>query len=220
MTIFDYAEEFLYLMNMIEEADGEITSEVDEALRINEEDVERKLKAYVGLIKLNDGKVQVFADEIDRLSKRKKSMENLNTRLKEYCKYAVQIFGTTDAKTGTKKLKYDDLTAYIRKTTVVDWTDEQQNAYEQKVQDAVVNPDAKMANINDEYVRITFTGLPFSDAWTIAQQFPAAINAAKIHAKTNRVELLKEIKDIPKEKYPSDVPTDCGTKVSESVIFK
>jgi hypothetical protein len=105
-NIFNIAEEYLSLCNEIEEAEGELTPELNERLTINQEELERKIKAYFHIIQTKDSESKLIDDEISRLLELKKSKENVIEKLNERMLFAVNIFGET-GKSGNKTLKYD-----------------------------------------------------------------------------------------------------------------
>ena len=76
MNIFDIEQEYLDLMSDIDNAEGEITTELAERLKINEEDREQKITNYCGLIKSIDGNTATIKAEIERLKKLIDSNDN------------------------------------------------------------------------------------------------------------------------------------------------
>jgi len=107
MNIFNLSEEYLQLMSEIEELEGEITPEVAERLVINANNVHNKLRNYRYVILMMNGDINIIDDEIERLSKLKKSKTNAVNRLKQVMLDAVLLFGN-DGKSGNKKMDFPD----------------------------------------------------------------------------------------------------------------
>lgn len=115
-NIFNIQEDYLKLMAEIETNDGVLDKEQEYKLKVNEEELEAKLKAYANIIKLKQGDIQLCKDEIDRLTTIKKSRESLIERLKDVIKQAVNLYGI-EGKTGNRRLDFDTIKFY---TTVRD----------------------------------------------------------------------------------------------------
>lgn len=110
-NIFNIQQDYLGLMREIEEVEGELTPELEERLKINEEELEQKVKAYHHVIQHAKADVVVIDEEIARLNKIKQSKEGLQTRLKDVLLQTTLLFGY-DGKTGNKKIDYDTLKLY------------------------------------------------------------------------------------------------------------
>ena len=110
-SLFNIEEEYLQLMQEIEELEGELTPELDEKLKINQEELESKIKAYHHIIENMKGDMQLIKDESERLANLKKSKESLIDKLKGKVLNATTIFGY-DGKSGNKKLDFDTLKVY------------------------------------------------------------------------------------------------------------
>ena len=122
-NIFNISIEYVNLMNEIEEADGLLTEETEKRLRINEEDLENKLKSYYYLIQTTKGSITTIDDEIERLKVAKSIKANIINKLKSNVKDAVILFGD-DGKSGNKVIKYDNIKFYTRKNEQVHFEDE------------------------------------------------------------------------------------------------
>jgi len=105
-NLFTIETEYLKLMDQIQEAEGEITEELAEQLKINESQLQGKSIAYLEVIKQSEYDVVRIDDEIKRLQGIKKRnttlVKNLRSRLLE----AVNLFGEFTSSThtfGTRK---------------------------------------------------------------------------------------------------------------------
>lgn len=110
-NLFNIQEEYYEILQQIEELEGEITPELEEALKINKENLEAKIKAYYYYIKQNEGNIKTIEDEIERLQTKIGSITNVNIRLKDKVKEALELFGD-DGKSGNKTLKFTDLSIW------------------------------------------------------------------------------------------------------------
>jgi hypothetical protein len=110
-SLYNISDKYLQLMREIEELEGELTPELEEQLKITEQECEDKIKSYHHIIKNNEGDIQLIKDEKERLSKLANTKENLIKRLKNKILDACQLFGY-DGKSGNKKIDYDTLKVY------------------------------------------------------------------------------------------------------------
>ena len=115
-SIFNISEEYLKVLHQLEELEGEFTPELEEALQISSEELERKVKAYCYYIKELDAEQTLIDDEIARLNQVKQTKENTIAKLKKILLDTVNIFGETD-KSGNKTLNYDTLKLYTTNRT-------------------------------------------------------------------------------------------------------
>lgn len=111
MNLFNIEKEYLELIDQIQELEGELTPELEEALYINAKELEHKVKAYHYIIQMNKGEISIIDDEIARLNKLKQVKSNLIDKLKERLLTATLLFGE-DGKSGNKKLSFDTLKLY------------------------------------------------------------------------------------------------------------
>jgi len=105
-TLYTIENEYLQLINQIEQADGELTPEMEEALIINESQLQSKSIAYLEIIGGTESYITRIDDEIKRLQALKKRNSNLVDRLKNRLLDAVKTFGTFEVgltKFGTRK---------------------------------------------------------------------------------------------------------------------
>ena len=115
-SIFDISEEYLKIIQELEESGGEITPELEERLNITREQLESKLKAYYAIIKQNEALIEVSKDEKNRLNDRQKAKENLISRLKKIVVYTVEQFGEVKPKAKNKSLSFDTLSVSLKES--------------------------------------------------------------------------------------------------------
>ena len=82
LTLYRISEEMSAILNAIEENGGEITEEQEQALAISEEQFAEKAYDYGHVILNLDYTVEVIKNEIERLTRLKKSAENAQKRVK------------------------------------------------------------------------------------------------------------------------------------------
>ena len=105
-NLYNIETEYLTLMSQIEEAEGELTPEMEEALTINKGQLEGKSIAYLHIITTKEALNSAIDIEIKRLTALKKSNSNLIARLKDRLLQAVNLFGAFEVginKFGTRK---------------------------------------------------------------------------------------------------------------------
>lgn len=97
-SIFDIDRELLDIFEELEENGGELTPEIEERLKLNEEEVTSKVKNYVEYInKLKADKAAIKAEK-DRLAALDKSKDNTIKSLTNLVLYAINTFGKEDKK--------------------------------------------------------------------------------------------------------------------------
>lgn len=119
-------------MGEIEAAEGEITPEMDEALTINQAELQQKSLGYIEYIGHQDALTARIDEEIKRLQAFKKRTTKSVDYLKGKLLEAVELFGPYEAdlhKIGT------------RKSTAVEVFDEEKLPNEYKVRKVVEGPD-------------------------------------------------------------------------------
>lgn len=107
-SLYIIKEEYLDLISQIEQAEGELTPELENALTINKSELEVKSIAYVEVIKQRESFNARIDEEIKRLQAIKKANDNLVLRLKNNLLNAVNMFGNFEAgflKLSTRKSK-------------------------------------------------------------------------------------------------------------------
>ena len=101
MNLYEITAEQKALINKIELLEGEITEEIENALIINENQLQSKSIAYLSVIKNKENFNSLVDEEIKRLQAIKKTNTNLVNRLKDNLLNAVNLFG--DFQVGTNK---------------------------------------------------------------------------------------------------------------------
>jgi hypothetical protein len=103
-SLYNIEQEYLEIANQLE--DGELSPELETALAINELELQGKAIAYAYVIKESEDTVSVIDAEIKRLQGLKKTEQNKAKRLKETISNAMDLYGITEIKTETLKLKF------------------------------------------------------------------------------------------------------------------
>ena len=105
-TLFDIKNEYLDIINQVEEMEGEITPELSEQLTINEEQLQSKSIGYVAVIRQREALNELVSNEIKRLQAIKKRNDTLIDNLENRLLDAVKTFGNFESgltKFGTRK---------------------------------------------------------------------------------------------------------------------
>jgi len=92
-TLYKITENYNELMKEIEAAEGVLTPEMERALTINEEQLQKKSIGYLEVIKTKDAFNVMIDEEIKRLQAIKKRNNTLVSTLKERLLNAVKLFG-------------------------------------------------------------------------------------------------------------------------------
>lgn len=113
-SIFNIQQDLYSIFDSIEENEGEITPELEEALTIKREEFSTKIQGYVAFIKQLELDNKGIKEEIARLKDLQKSKEKTIDNLKKIMAIAIDAFGDTN-KSGTKFLDYGTGKVSIRK---------------------------------------------------------------------------------------------------------
>lgn len=122
-SIFNIQQDLYAIFNSIEENEGEVTPELEEALTIKREEFSTKIQGYVAYIKQLELDNKGIKEEIARLKDLQKSKERIIDNLKKIIATAINEFGDT-TKTGTKFLDYGIGKVSIRKSDSIEVDEE------------------------------------------------------------------------------------------------
>lgn len=118
-NIYNIQQDLLALFGAIEENDGELTPEIEEALSIKQEEFRDKIKSYSSVIKMLENDVNAIKEERDRLYDFQKSKEKTIERLKKIMAEAINTFGDT-TKAGGKFVDYGIGKVSVKNTQTVE----------------------------------------------------------------------------------------------------
>ena len=116
-TLYNIENDYIQLMQQVEENDGELTLEIEEQLAITEAQRDGKSIAYLSIITKVDAETTLIDNEIKRLQALKKRNNNIVTKLQSRLLDAVNLFGVYSVnltKFGTRKstsVEVDDINA-------------------------------------------------------------------------------------------------------------
>ena len=122
-SIFNIQQDLYAIFDSIEENEGEITPELEEALTIKREEFSTKIQGYVAYIKQLELDNKGIKEEIARLKDLQKSKEKTIDNLKKIMTMAIDAFGDTN-KSGTKFLDYGTGKVSIRKSDSIEVDEE------------------------------------------------------------------------------------------------
>jgi hypothetical protein len=125
-------KEYLALNEQILNLEGEITPELNEALKINETELQSKGNGYAYVIKKNEAECDIIDAEIKRLQSLKKVRQNATERLKEAIKRAMELYQIAEIKTPLIKINF-------RKSESVEITDSEKIPSEFVVWEKTIN---------------------------------------------------------------------------------
>lgn len=92
-TLYDIKNEYLELINQVEEMEGEITPEIERQLVINQNELQSKAIAYHSVVLSKDAFNMQIDNEIKRLQGLKKRNNSLIDNLKNRLIGAIETFG-------------------------------------------------------------------------------------------------------------------------------
>lgn len=104
-TLYDIKQEYLELIQEVEEMEGELTPETEYRLNINQNELQNKAIAYHSYILSKDSFNMQIDTEIKRLQALKKQNNNLIDNLKSRLVGAIEMFGEFTIGTNTFGLR-------------------------------------------------------------------------------------------------------------------
>ena len=113
-SLYQINEDFLELIEQLEENEGELTPELEQSLEIAANEFEEKSENYIKAIKNIDNDVLIIKNEIARLNELKKRKEKTSNRLKDFLQYSMRLRGVRKIDTGLfmvslRKSKYVEI---------------------------------------------------------------------------------------------------------------
>lgn len=118
-NIYQLSQELLAIFDIIEENEGELTPEIEEALTLTQESFKDKIKSYVDVIKYLQTDIKSIKEEKDRLNALQKSKEKTIERITKVVLKAIDEFGDV-SKSGSKFIDYGTGKVSIRMSETVD----------------------------------------------------------------------------------------------------
>ena len=127
-NIFNIQQELFDIFNQIEENEGELTPELEESLKITQDEFKDKIQAYTAVVKQLEVDLAAIKDEKARLDSLKKSKEKTIERLKNVMRDAIMYFGET-SKSGVKFIDYGTGKVSLRKSESIELDDDKLKAF-------------------------------------------------------------------------------------------
>lgn len=118
-NIYELSQEYLSIIDELEENGGEITPELEERLSITQSNFKSKIKNYSNLIKSIEADISSIKNEKDRLTALQKSKEASIRRLEKVIISAIELFGDTN-KSGNKYIDYGTGKISVKTTETLD----------------------------------------------------------------------------------------------------
>ena len=112
MNIFELTQEWLRIRDVIAEAEGEVTEEIQLLIDKIEGDVAQKLMSMRYIIKSFEAKIDANEKEIERLSKNIASSEKAITRMKDTMIAVLKVMGNPEISKGTGETTYKIKSAF------------------------------------------------------------------------------------------------------------
>lgn len=105
-TMYQIRGEHLGLLKLIEEAEGELTPELEQAMALTAEEFESKAISYGYVVKMHEDVEEVLDKEIKRLTELKKKAAKRADKFKDTLDKAMKEFGFEKIQTETLTLSY------------------------------------------------------------------------------------------------------------------
>lgn len=127
-NIYQLSQELLSIFDIIEENEGEITPELDAALKITQQSFSDKIKDYTNVVKMLQNDIIDIKAEKARLNDLQKSKEKIIEKLKTIIIEAIETFGNVN-KSGTKFIDYGTGKVSIRNSQAVEVEEDDVNRF-------------------------------------------------------------------------------------------
>lgn len=105
-SMYQIRGEHLGLLKLIEEAEGELTPEIEEQLALSKDEFESKAVSYGYVVKMHEDVEEILDKEIKRLTELKKKAVKRAEKFKATLDNAMREFGFDKIKTETLTLSY------------------------------------------------------------------------------------------------------------------
>lgn len=106
MNLYQLTTEYKQLESILIENEGELTPDLEQALQINQDQLQAKGISYGYVIKSIEAESDIIDAEIKRLTQLKKVRDNAAERLKTTLKQAMEMYGVLELKTPTLKISF------------------------------------------------------------------------------------------------------------------
>jgi hypothetical protein len=106
MNLYQLTTEYKQLESILIENEGELTPDLEQALQINQDQLQAKGISYGYVIKSIEAESDIIDTEIKRLTQLKKTRDNAAERLKTTLKQAMEMYGVLELKTPTLKISF------------------------------------------------------------------------------------------------------------------
>jgi len=123
-NIYNLTEEYLQLMNILEENEGLLDEELELRLDINKQNIQEKFSNYAKVIQFQKNKLAFADSEIERIKKYQKTVENSINRLEKTLLAALQLLGNKDKNKDIWRLETETFKFSTRKSNSVVIEDE------------------------------------------------------------------------------------------------
>jgi hypothetical protein len=106
LSLYNIEQEYLSLIEKVIENEGELDFETEQALALNQHNLEVKGTNYGLVIKQLESECDIIDNEISRLTALKRSRGKIVDKLKENVSTAMQIYGITEIKSPILKISF------------------------------------------------------------------------------------------------------------------
>ena len=123
-SLFQIKDDAMAIYNMIEQADGEINEELENALKITESELKTKAMSYAGLVKALASDTNEIKAEIKRLQSLVKRNNHITDRLKNTLSDAMFTFQQDEISTSLTKISFRKSESLVINCDVQDLPDD------------------------------------------------------------------------------------------------
>lgn len=177
-SMYQIRGEHLGLLKLIEEADGELTPDIEQALALTAEEFEEKAISYGYVVKMHEDVEEVLDKEIKRLTELKKKAVKRAETFKNRLDEAMRQFGF-------EKIQTETLTLSYRKSKPVELVDEFENQFLSNVTIEIKPKEGAPAEIGKLIEYFDVKASPSKTRIGDALKAGAEIDGAKIIEKKN-----------------------------------
>ena len=105
-SLYNISADFLRIIEELQENDGELTPELEDALVVNEHNFLVKTENYIEAIKMIDAYEQLAAEREREFQIKKRNAANAKRRLKDNYAKAMELMGKDKVDTGLHKISF------------------------------------------------------------------------------------------------------------------
>lgn len=182
MNLYNIQQNYLQLMEDIENEEGVLTPELEERLKISEENFKEKITQYCKIVRTVENDITFCSTEIERINKIIETKRNTVDRLEKIMLEAIKMFGDREQKEDKSGAKY-----YLYKYSTETFK------LSSRRSKSVSIPDESI--IDNKWKRVSISELSMEEATKIVDLLGKSVEEVKFRTDVLKTPIKKAIED-------------------------